>query len=564
MIFLFFAFIYVLIISYIYGWVVIKGINKLLNSVKPSSTKIILLGLTVITTIACLFSLFFRINWGFQVVLLVGAIIAFFITKPYKNLDISSFRLTSISKWLILSLSVVVSLVILNATTLSPANSDTGIYHAQTIRWIEQYPAVPGLANLHARLGYNSSWLLLNSIFSFSFLGLHSFHFMTGFLFLVASLYFVSGIKNIIAKEIKLSDILKTLFLFSIFIFLLDQASSPGTDSPATIFEWILITETVRLLEQKERRNSSDFYLIAILAVFCFTIKISAFPILLLSLPAILSVFRREQSRISWILIGILGLMVLPFLIRNVILTGYLFFPGPAVDLFKLDWRVPINILSAESKTIHWFAAIPHMDQAEFYAMPAGKWLPIWFDNQLPRHKAIMAAVLSIPIILLCLLVVKKTRSYFVTNKVIFLPLLTAYLGIIFWFLAAPTFRFGYGFLLSAVLLGVSLMIGALITEANWALTCFKYSILPVLLIGIVLTSRSTLNIATLNDRILLPIDYPEWSTEPCVFGNFTILCQASYDSCWYSAFPCAIKGELNIEMRGTDFRQGFRNLDNN
>lgn len=42
---------------------------------------------------------------------------------------------------------------------------DTGLYHAQSIRWIEEYGVVPGLANLHSRFGYNSAAFALCALF---------------------------------------------------------------------------------------------------------------------------------------------------------------------------------------------------------------------------------------------------------------------------------------------------------------------------------------------------------------------------------------------------------------
>ena len=37
---------------------------------------------------------------------------------------------------------------------------DTLLYHAQVVKWNFTYPAVPGLAILHERFGYNSSFHL--------------------------------------------------------------------------------------------------------------------------------------------------------------------------------------------------------------------------------------------------------------------------------------------------------------------------------------------------------------------------------------------------------------------
>ena len=41
---------------------------------------------------------------------------------------------------------------------------DTGLYHAQSIRWIEEYGVVKGLGNLHCRLAYNSSSFALSAL----------------------------------------------------------------------------------------------------------------------------------------------------------------------------------------------------------------------------------------------------------------------------------------------------------------------------------------------------------------------------------------------------------------
>src|SRR5262249_52771350 len=48
-----------------------------------------------------------------------------------------------------------VLLLILWCSTEEPLHFDTGLYHAQAVRWSEEAPAVPGLGNLHGRLAFN-------------------------------------------------------------------------------------------------------------------------------------------------------------------------------------------------------------------------------------------------------------------------------------------------------------------------------------------------------------------------------------------------------------------------
>src|SRR6201995_301142 len=46
---------------------------------------------------------------------------------------------------------------------------DNALYHLLSIRWMAEYGSVPGLANLHARLGFNSSLVALAGLFSVPF-----------------------------------------------------------------------------------------------------------------------------------------------------------------------------------------------------------------------------------------------------------------------------------------------------------------------------------------------------------------------------------------------------------
>ena len=61
---------------------------------------------------------------------------------------------------------------------------DTGLYHLQAVQWSTHYPAVPGLANLHYRLGYNNSVHLFAAYTDAFWEGVAA-HIANGFLLLV-------------------------------------------------------------------------------------------------------------------------------------------------------------------------------------------------------------------------------------------------------------------------------------------------------------------------------------------------------------------------------------------
>ena len=64
---------------------------------------------------------------------------------------------------------------------------DSDLYHAQSIRWLEEYGIVKGLGNIHVRFAYNSSFFALSALYSMKFLLKQSLHTVNGFIALLLS-----------------------------------------------------------------------------------------------------------------------------------------------------------------------------------------------------------------------------------------------------------------------------------------------------------------------------------------------------------------------------------------
>lgn len=79
---------------------------------------------------------------------------------------------------------IVVAIPVLILAGQPASHYDTDLYHAQSIRWIEEYGIAPGLGNLHHRLAYNSAFFSLQALFSWRFILGRSLHCVNGFLFL--------------------------------------------------------------------------------------------------------------------------------------------------------------------------------------------------------------------------------------------------------------------------------------------------------------------------------------------------------------------------------------------
>ncbi len=480
-------------------------------------------------------SLFFQVSWQIHLGLLAGALYLL-ITRHVPLPKIQ--RPVSWLPFLVLILSL---FLILENATQRPTNPDTNLYHAQAIRWIETYPAVPGLGNLHGRLAFNSAWLVTNALFSFSFLGLRSFHLSAGFLSLVACFIFWQGLAALAAGRFSASNLLKTGFLFLTFYVLGGELSSPGTDLPVSLLIWLV---AVLWLEKTEDEQPYHLPLIGLLAFFAVTIKLSALPLLLILLPYL----RSNKRRLLWL--AACGLLVmLPFVLRNVILSGYLVYPYPSLDLFSVDWKIPPEIAEKDRQRIIEFGRF--VGAGDIHA-PFSEWFLYWLSRQSLNRRVLFFAALLTPLAGIPL----RFRP-----RPVWGGWLVMVGGLLFWLASAPDFRFGYGFLPTALLLALLPWLSAAM-ERFPPLRKPLPIIVPLLLAAyLLLTLVRSFETRTFAERVWLPADYDRVPVVACSLANAPAYCARHYGYCSYAELPCAPSPRSWVELRGADLWTGFRSL---
>lgn len=502
----------------------------------------ILAGLVLLTVLGQFISLFLPLGWQAHLLIwavAVGLLLTRRIKLPKFNRPIA---------WLPSILLFLTLLVILENATHRPNNPDTNLYHAQAIRWIEQYPAVPGLGNLHGRLAFNSAWLAANALFSFSFLGTQSFHLLGSFIFLIACLVFWQGWVALAAGRWTVSATLKAFFLPLAFGFLGAEISSPGTDLPASLLIWLV---TILYVEWTETEQTYHTPLILLLTALAITIKLSAVPLAFLALIPLSAVWLMGQERRALALAAGGVVVALPFLARNLVLSGYLLYPFSALDWFSFDWKVPLERVQAEQQAIiSWGRAAANSASA-----PLSTWFPLWFSYQTLIRRLLLFLTLASPLLAIF--------SRFSPRK-LWQGWLALYLGVCLWFLSAPDYRFGYGLLAAnlglAVATGFSGLFGRFSGLAKLAVP-FAQALLTAFL-G--LTLVRSFEVRTFSSRWLLPSDYARVVTEPCGLANGEIFCAQAYGACGYRDFPCAPTPRPWVELRGSGWQDGFRSLSTN
>ena len=383
---------------------------------------------------------------------------------------------------------------------------DTGLYHAQSIRWAEEYGAVPGLALLHNRLGYNSAAFPLTALYSMKFLTERSLHGAAGYLALLVALECLpllripmmlyravagnaagSAAENaaenaaVSAADRRQLCILPSDFVRAAAVYyistILDEMVSPASDYFMVLLTFHLVLRTAVLLEQEER-DWFPYALLTFLAVFNTTVKLSAAPQMLIVFYPLWMMFHesgnaagRKQSARSAaarIILSILtGVFIAaPYFARNVIMTGYLIYPLASVDLFDLPWKIEWGYAASDQKEIAVWGR--GYTDVYMYEAPLSYWLPNWFRSQGAVDKAaLLADLVTVPVMFAAAVVAAisgKKSNATGDGKIraagnltgdgtpvgsrakegLWFPLyFTVIAGLAFWFFGAPLMRYG-------------------------------------------------------------------------------------------------------------------------
>ncbi|MEN4012978.1 MAG: hypothetical protein ROW48_13165 [Bellilinea sp.] len=551
------------VLCWLYGWAFFAFCKRWLN-LSPggeSPLQVLLAGMIVLTTLAAALSLTLPLDWrSLGIILLGGAAIFFALSRQGRiRLRLPDWRAWG---WLQIAAGFLLALALLTVlenSTRAVANPDTGIYHAQAIRWMEEYPAVPGLGNLHTRFAYNSHWLVLNAVFSLAFLGGRSLHLAGAMLFALAVVDFWNGVRNWTSGKRTAAHALRLMLLPLAFYVLGSQISSPGTDLPVVLFLWMLAAQWL------DGRSSSGNLMIFTGAIFLVTVKLSAAPFALLAVWIALRDSHRQPGRLTgWIMLG--AALLLPWLARNVVLSGYLIYPLPALDLFLVDWKIPAAIAAREAEVIRAWARLPGEEIERVLAMPLAVWAREWLSNLTFNQRGIVLAAAASPLAaagMALFLHLKKASISLEENRLLGLYAV-ALAGGVYWFNSAPDLRFGFGWLLLLILLPVCWALARLTHTRLARLRLVSLALLAGLIFIQAWFLAASFEGRTFAQRWLLPVDYPHHASEPCPIENATVLCAAesSYTQCYYYPFPCIPKPVTGVEARGTDWRDGFRSVE--
>lgn len=335
-----------LLISYIFicftCYYIGKPVSRKLNLDFSNPLLHVTTGIITITTAARIWSFFLNTGILFQILIFLCACFSAYSSR-------SSTQPGILIKGVLKKNAVlfaVASLFILFFCSQQSISYDEALYHASFIEWLNQYGTVKGLANLHGRLAFNSSWHLFSSIFNWRSFSGQPLNQINGFFCLWILLYFLTERElHPDNNAIRTFTGLAIVFLFFPLITVY-HLIDPSADY-VIIFWTLLILYEVYFYTDKGS-NSSIISFICISSLYLFTVKLSSF-ILLACFLLYLKELKKQPIKIKSVLLIFLFIVV-PYIVANYLMSGYIIYPYLDVHLLNPVWKV--DALNAQKEII--------------------------------------------------------------------------------------------------------------------------------------------------------------------------------------------------------------------
>lgn len=328
---------------------------------------------------------------------------------------------------------------------------DTGLYHAQSIRWLEEYGVIKGLGNLHCRLAYNSSSFALSALYSMAFLGGQSYHCAAGWLaFLLAGMCLeISG--PLRTMRLQVSDFARVMGIYYL-VAIFDEMISPASDYFMVLLAFCILIRWLDMLEDGVR-DIFPYAMLCVMGVFLMTVKLSAALILLLVFYPAYYLLKEKRWKETGIYLALGIVTALPFFIRNVLLSGWLVYPFTQIDLFDVKWKIPKGMADYDAREIQvWGRGYSDVTR---YEIPLREWLPDWFRSLAGSDKLLVLAAAA-AVCVMIFYAAGMAAGLWEKRWDMLAVQITVAASFVFWLGTSPLIRYGcvYVYLTPAIVFG--------------------------------------------------------------------------------------------------------------
>lgn len=555
-------------IATLFTWIVItytflvwgELIIRLISTIKRerySFVDTIIIGLCACGSLIAISSLFFPSGIAISAILTGVAVISHIVL--YLN-GVRLFNMHRAMKGIsairiVLCVIFIISLLLM--VSMPPQLPDTLYYHIQNIMWNDQYSIVYGLGNLHDRFGFNSNILLIFSTFGYKAM-------FGQYIYGINALFFALFFIDIIIYSKRSKPIITVISLSIVLLFFIIYKLHLASASTDFVVNILIVYLLIKVLRNHDsiKENTLLFWLIPIFSI---TLKLSLIPICLSCVCIAVYLYRNRQYKllISYFILGCI--IILPWLARNIIISGYLIYPLTAIDIFDVDWKVPIKYAIESKNFIQAYAiSIEAFDATnEVLQYPLLKKITLWISEQSVIN--LLIGISSTICFILSSIFIFSKRNWHKYSDLFFfwVTILAAYL---FWMIMAPDIRFALGILCGVIAIPIYLFADRYKIKIS-----HKY----VNYIGISYIAL----ISIISYRYFYSIKDPQKSYSSIIYKPqgmellrketvYTIYAPVTINNlrlyiplsgCIDCELPCSRDYIDNIEMRGPTLQEGFR-----
>jgi hypothetical protein len=345
---------------------------------------------------------------------------------------------------------------VVSRAMLAPTNYDSGLYHFNTIRWINTYPLVPGLGILHGRLAFNQSFFVYVATLNFyPFFG-YGRSLANSFLLLLLVATLLPSLLSVVSQPALL--VKRHIFLYASDLFILpiivylalfsDGLASPTPDLASTLLQlamFVMLADGIAEWLEGQREQDFRVMVLVVLAVTAVTIKLSnlAFSAVIIGI-GLAYTWRAARPPIQGaVRIGLPVLVVmLVWGLRGFVLSGAPLYPS-TIGYVPVEWSVPIENVVNEANWVYSWARQPEAHWRDI--LGSWDWLGPWSSRILINITGIVYPVALTALFCIIAVIVsgfscssKPSRSRYLEWSI----LLPSIFGLAFWFITAPDPRF--------------------------------------------------------------------------------------------------------------------------
>ena len=469
---------YVFITTYIIGYFTLSRAYRFYKHERHIGImSSVMAGLAITTAYAGFFSIFYKVGIVANIVMILFCVLFVWLDRAhYTDIlsDINGGKFigrifgsgsTRIIKVIVFSIFFVAALFF---TTEGNFFSDSGYYHEQSIRWIEELGTVKGSVHILKRLAYNSCYFCQCALYSMRDIFSQSLHCLSGFYGILVMGYALAGFnKSIRTNAIRLAP-------FVYFILLCSEITSPASDYPLVFSVFYVAIRWFELLDDNEE-HYSPYALLSLFVVFLISIKLTVGCLILIVIkPAIAMI---KEKRIKEIITSIMAgiIILLPYFIRNYIICGWLIYPFTKIDIFNPDWKLPMRHVQTDADEIKvWGRGMGQIGGQVTDGIKV--WLPHWWEYMsVPNRMIVASAIIVLSVYLVyrvCRFVTGVIRIYnrkTVTNekRLVIIDSIDRYIfeaallfSLLYWFFESPLFRYGVCYIFIAMFYAIGDMLG--------------------------------------------------------------------------------------------------------